>query len=500
MRGYSQTIFRTMASQHFNPNVFNINNLSTDPNFDFFNSINSTSYENTSFFSDHNLNPYSDLAIECSYSSIPNCPALNKNDFLIFTFNIQSINAKFAELKDLLHELGTHDIIPDVICLQELWQFPNEALFKINGYKFFYKLRKSKSQGGGVGIYIREDLDCIVHEGLSIFHDHILETIFIELNVNNSKYIVGSIYRPPNHRNLSLTEHFANFSELFSNLLSDLSSLDTPSFIYGDLNIDVLKYSNCPRATEYIDLLFSYGFLQLIAKPTRCTNSSATLIDHCLTNANNLTSNSVILTTNVSDHFPILHYITGPQKRIPVKYVTFRDFSVENMNKFKTTLAGLTWDSVYSSNDTQSSYDNFADIFLTLYNLHFPLVQKKFNTKFHKIDPWFTAGLLVSRRVKINLDKIAAASRSNSDIIKYKKYRNLYNLLVRKAKQLYFNKQLLQNQSNMKKPGNFCDVLLIEKIKIIQTQSLVFFPIIHFFLIQPLLQINLTNFFQPPQP
>ncbi len=91
---------------------------------------------------------------------------------------------------------------------------------------------------------------------------------------------------------------------------------------------------------------------------------------------------------------------------------------------------------------------------MTLYNLHFPIVQKPFNVKYHKIDPWFSSGLLVSRREKLRLDKVAAVSKTTDDIKKYKNYRNLYNILVRKAKQKYFDSQLIENQSNMKKLGN----------------------------------------------
>ena len=46
-----------------------------------------------------------------------------------------------------------------------------------------------------------------------------------------------------------------------------------------------LKYNIITQVTEYIDLLFSYGFLQLIMKPTRCTSHSATLIDHVVSNS-----------------------------------------------------------------------------------------------------------------------------------------------------------------------------------------------------------------------
>ena len=70
--------------------------------------------------------------------------------------------------------------------------------------------------------------------------------------------------------------------ELLANLLNDLSSIYDEMFIFGDLNIDVLKYNNCKSASEYVDLLFSFGLLQTVSKPTRCTFNTATLIDHSI--------------------------------------------------------------------------------------------------------------------------------------------------------------------------------------------------------------------------
>ena len=54
---------------------------------------------------------------------------------------------------------------------------------------------------------------------------------------------------------------------VFSNLLNDFAASNTQVIIVGDFNLDALKYL-VNQVTEYIDLLFSFGFLQLIMKPT----------------------------------------------------------------------------------------------------------------------------------------------------------------------------------------------------------------------------------------
>jgi hypothetical protein len=66
--------------------------------------------------------------------------------------------------------------------------------------------------------------------------------------------------------------------------------------------------------TEYVDLLFSFGLLQVITKPTRCTQNSATWIDHVITNSMCPNIESIIVTSLISDHFPIIHHCNSPKK------------------------------------------------------------------------------------------------------------------------------------------------------------------------------------------
>ena len=125
----------------------------------------------------------------------------------------------------------------------------------------------------------------------------------------NKKIIIGSVYRPNTaHPTFSSSEQFFQFSDLLSNLLDDLSNLNTQVLLFGDLNLDALKYGIIKNVTEYIDLLFSYGFLQLVLKPTRCTPHSASVIDHILSNSQMDSFESIILLSKMSDHFPIFYF------------------------------------------------------------------------------------------------------------------------------------------------------------------------------------------------
>ena len=192
------------------------------------------------------------MSFNTVYSSIIDYKCHVNNDISIMTFNIQSLNSKFNELKELVYTLNCNNCEPDIICLQELWQFPMEAEFLLPGYKpLIYKLRRGNTQGGGVGIYVKKDIDYSINSTLSIFFDRVFESLAIEITLKNSnqKLKIITIYRPNSgHNNLTPTEQFNQSMELLSNMLENIG--DSPSILCGDLNIDVLKYNFCNSTNE----------------------------------------------------------------------------------------------------------------------------------------------------------------------------------------------------------------------------------------------------------
>jgi hypothetical protein len=320
----------------------------------------------------------------------------------ILTLNIQSLPAKFTEFSEWISFLQLSKSEPDIICLREIWQFPDHTLFNLPGYnELMYKSRRNNVQGGGVGIYVKLGLTFNLKPQLSIFVDRVFESIFIEVQPASSpKFFVGSVYRPSNNPLLTATEQFAQFSDLFSNLCNELSSLSNNSYICGDTNLDVLQYGSNTNTTDYVNLLFSYGFIQTITNPTRISNNSATLIDHVLTNSTSSLLESVIITTKISDHFPIIHFRKNSKLNCKPKFIETRDFSQTNVDRFITNLNNVDWNPITTELNPQITYNNFSDLFFNLYDIHFPLQRIKLNRNCHRIEKWITTGILVSRLEK----------------------------------------------------------------------------------------------------
>ena len=85
---------------------------------------------------------------------------------------------------------------------------------------------------------------------------------------------------------------------------------------------------------------------------------------------------------------------------------------------------------------------NFSNNFHNLYNLYFPVDTTKFNKKIHRMEKWMTKGILISRSIKIKLGKkcFTHPSIANSNI--FKTYGNTYNVVIRCAKKLYYEREL----------------------------------------------------------
>jgi hypothetical protein len=246
----------------------------------------------------------------------------------MLSLNIQSLSAKFNEFRELLSFLDTASCSPDIIFLQETWKIFDPSHFTLYNYSPLQFTCRENRQGGGVGLYFKNGLQFKIIKEKSIFLEFIIETIVAEVILpNNKKSVVVSIYRPPtSHPTLSQADQFEQFLELFTNLISDLQNCYNDLYILGDLNIDVLKYDSYQPAQDYVDLLFSYGLLQVITKPTRYANSTATLIDHVITSPKSSHCNTAILTSKISNHFPITYNLIrlrpGPAKK-PYLFVIF---------------------------------------------------------------------------------------------------------------------------------------------------------------------------------
>ena len=69
------------------------------------------------------------------------------------------------------------------------------------------------------------------------------------------------------------------FKEGLSGLLQTLDLENKKCFLMGDFNLDLLKIEENRHIKDFTNIMFSSAFYPLISRPTRISNTSATLID-----------------------------------------------------------------------------------------------------------------------------------------------------------------------------------------------------------------------------
>ena len=365
---------------------------------------------------------------------------------LFISLNVPSLMSKHLELCNFLSLVTEQGVNIEVIALQEIWSVPCVNLINIPGYTFVFKERKS-TRGGGVGFYIKNVLKFKIVE-ITPFVEKNFECLTVELSLpQNQTFILSNIYRSPTQAN-ELTQ---NFTATLEQHLIDISRRGKKTFVFLDSNIDLLKLNENNSTSNYLNSILSSGFNQVIGKATRIQGNSFSLIDHILVNTLSTDSISGTLISDISDHF--ITFFCQPDQisnNTPAPK-TSRKITDTKIASFNELLNGMGWGTVLASNNANDSFDIFWDTFKTLFDLHFPVSQTKFNKNFHKINAFMTNGLLTSRRQKNFLHKKMVADPSPLNKTNFKTYRNTFNSLIRISKKMYYDEALEKNAKNPKK-------------------------------------------------
>ena len=141
----------------------------------------------------------------------------------------------------------------------------------------------------------------------------------------------------------------------------------------GDMNIDLLKFESHTKTNEYIENIFSHGFIPMISKPTRVTPSSATLIDHIITHNIDSSNTSGIIINDVADHFGIFHVSSVKSTKASNKYRQVRSYSENNLLKFKSLLDNIDFSQIYQMDCPNKAFGEFIRLHENAFEKPFPL-------------------------------------------------------------------------------------------------------------------------------
>ena len=357
--------------------------------------------------------------------------------------NIRSARKNLSQLENYL--INIHHKF-SIIALTETWFREDDCdLYNLYGYTSEC-VNRTRSNGGGVALLIKNGLFYKRIEELCVANEY-CEQLFIEFPKScfqsEKNIVIGVIYRAPG---LSLQAFNDHLIDLFDKLKTE----DNLLYMTGDFNVNLLNDDQHVLSSEFVEIFYANSCLPLITKPTRISNTRATLIDNIFTN--DLHSISIfhgILYTDISDHLPIFYISDNKKTFDKAKYVTYRDFSSRNVDKFKDKLKNTDWSSVYIESDAQKAYSAFHKLYSNIYYKCFPLKRKKLGYSNRK--PWLTEAMKVSIKEKNNLYMQFRKVPSNENKTKYKEYRKCLLRLLSIEERNHYNDLMVKYKNNMKK-------------------------------------------------
>ena len=401
-----------------------LNNVLSDPDCNFFNDVNLS-----------NKNSY---VCESELSSFG-----ADGSFSIMHINCRSLLQKCTQLGTLLNRTTV-----SVVALTETWlnEYTKDSVH-LSGYSFVACCRKHKL-GGGVGFLVANGIDYkVIDIPLQVDND-VIECQFIDVLLNGKRVLIGSIYRPPNTKIEDFNDDLEKI--LTCNVLHRYKHM----FLAGDFNIDLLKVDSHQATKQFFDLLTSHYLLPTIYRPTRITETNATLIDNIFTSAYSECEKSAIICSDLSDHLPVIVscYQTPKMDKNITKYK--RCYSPDAIKNFKDLLVDINWEDITEScrnKDVNNAYAMFHKKYLEIYNICFPIQKIIFSGKKCPKQPWITPALIKSCNVKSKLYKKYQMNPSTVNKTKFCTYRNKLKSLLKIAEKSYYSDLFMKCRGDLTK-------------------------------------------------
>jgi hypothetical protein len=233
-----------------------------------------------------------------------------------FHLNCRSLSSNWDSFRDLLCELHGDSFSFDFIGISEVFNCDKDSRLALPGYHNIITRCRNNRNGGGVGLFVKDTFDFKIRNDLSVFVPHVFESLFIEIISkikSNKNTILGIIYRP----NTAPRADLDIFSSTLHDLMDIINNERKRCVFMGDFNVDLLKFGIHEKTNDYINGIFSRGYIPVILQPTRLSFSSAILIDHIYTNDMLSKSTSGIVITDVADHFGTFHLVSDNQTGSP---------------------------------------------------------------------------------------------------------------------------------------------------------------------------------------
>jgi len=298
----------------------------------------------------------------------------------------------------------------------EIWQIRDFEHLQIENFKIATINQRENQRGGGVIIFVRNNIDFI--EIPHITTSGVIETASIKVN----NIIVMIIYRPPAGNKNLFVEQLVNWIE---------SNRSNYYYIAGDFNLNYLN-----RDREFYDKIKqSTGLEPRINTPTRIASNSR--IDNIISNIEKFHKVSTIC---IADHQGLISKLKIVVKRGEKKSYKYREVSERNWATFSSRVSAIQ----IRGDNTDYKWNNLSDDMRAAVETSFPIKTSSIEYKFN-----MSQGLIKSSNKKNKLLNKFKRGEIAREV--YLNYNKIYRRLILKEKENTFKEKLLNTGTNSKK-------------------------------------------------
>ena len=302
------------------------------------------------------------LGDKCDYWLADKYKNLNPSNynFIAMQWNIQSLMSNIGELNLLLNKLELRNSPVDIILLCETFlNKSTEKLINLPQYCLYSNHRKDH-KGGGIAILVSEGITHKRCKDLEVMVEKEVEATYIEMTSKNGKHIIlGSIYKSPNTSEKKLKDHITEVLTILKN------EKGNKELVLGmDHNLDLLKEHEHHKMQQFLDLMLELELTPTIMRPTRITQSSATLIDNMfISSVLQRPFDSLILLEDTSDHMPslVLMKQTKLRDKKPLGFKS-RSLNEVKLEHIKNDLKIKDWNGMLRNDSVDENFDQFCDV------------------------------------------------------------------------------------------------------------------------------------------
>ena len=349
-----------------------------------------------------------------------------RNNMIIGHLNVNSLNLKFKEVKDLIVRCKFEVMVLTETKLDDSYR---DALFEIDNYDMYRQDKRSNS--GGIMIYVSKILPSTLGN-INNFDDDI-ECVSVEITCNETKLMVLGMYKNPKMNPNVFKVYFEKSCE---EVLEKYENV----IIIGDLNFNMLQDNvlsqMCPP----------YNLTNIIKEPTCFKSNNATLIDVMLVTKRRKFIKGFSIDTGISDFHNMIGGVMKQHAPIPPKkIVTYRKLENIDYDKVNRELIMMNIDRQIMENNANDAFNILHTNLIGLLDKHAPKKSKTIRKNdFQCMSKRLKKAILIRNQMRNKFFKY----RSDHHLAQYRKHRNEVTLIKREEIKKYFDEKCKGSTKN----------------------------------------------------